>query len=235
MIEVKNLTISYGVNSVAVKDINFQTEAGKILSIIGPNGSGKSSLIKGILGLVQPSHGEILFRTKTGKAHTLGYMPQTPRFPTNIKVRELISFFKKLEPVEEERFQNLFSVLELNNHMDKKIGSLSGGTKQKISILQCFSSKKDLYVIDEPTASLDPYVSHLLKLLLKEKRNEGSLVIFSTHILAELQELADRFILLSEGSILIDDSPQNFLQKNNKTDLDQALMNFWNEEYKTKS
>ncbi|TGK96466.1 ABC transporter ATP-binding protein [Leptospira brenneri] len=235
MIEVKNLTISYGVDSVAVKDINFQTEAGNILSIIGPNGSGKSSLIKGILGLVQPSNGKISFKTKTGKPHTLGYMPQTPRFPTNIKVKELISFFKKLEPVEEERFQNLFSALELNNHMDKKIGSLSGGTKQKISILQCFSSKKDLYVIDEPTASLDPYISHLLKSLLREKRNEGSLVIFSTHILAELQELADRFILLSEGSILIDDSPKNFLQKNNKTDLDQALMNFWNEEYKTKS
>ncbi|MBM9546349.1 ABC transporter ATP-binding protein [Leptospira sp. 201903074] len=234
MIEVKNLTINYGGNSVAVRDVNFQTESGKILSIIGPNGSGKSSLIKGILGLVQPSSGQILFRSKNEEPHSIGYMPQTPRFPTNIKVKELISFFKKLEPVEEDRFQNLLSILELDNHMDKKIGSLSGGTKQKISILQCFSSKKDLYVIDEPTASLDPYISHLLKSLLVEKKNEGSLVIFSTHILAELQELADRFLLLSEGSILIDDSPENFLRKNNKTDLDQALMNFWNEEYKTK-
>lgn len=234
MIEVKNLTISYGGNSVAVRDVNFLTEPGTILSIIGPNGSGKSSLIKGILGLVQPSSGSIQFIDKKQTPHTIGYMPQTPRFPANIKVKELISFFKKLEPVEEESFQNLLSTLELNNHMDKKIGSLSGGTKQKISILQCFSSKKDLYVIDEPTASLDPYISHLLKSLLVEKKKEGSLVIFSTHILAELQELADRFLLLSEGSILIDDSPGNFLRKNNKTDLDQALMNFWNEEYKSK-
>ncbi|MCW7480518.1 ABC transporter ATP-binding protein [Leptospira kanakyensis] len=234
MIEVKNLTIGYTGNSPVVKDVNFSTEPGTILSIIGPNGSGKSSLIKGILGLVQPLRGQINFLEKKSEPHTIGYMPQTPRFPTNIKVRELISFFKKLEPVEEDRFQNLISILELNNHMDKKIGSLSGGTKQKISILQCFSSKKDLYIIDEPTASLDPYISHLLKSLLVEKKKEGSLVIFSTHILAELQELADRFLLLSEGSILIDESPENFLRKNNKSNLDQALMNFWNEEYKTK-
>lgn len=178
MIEVKNLTISYGGNSVAVKDVNFQTESGNIVSIIGPNGSGKSSLIKGILGLVQPSSGQILFQSKINEPHTIGYMPQTPRFPTNIKVRELISFFKKLELVEEERFQNLLSILELNSHMDKKIGSLSGGTKQKISILQCFSSKKDLYVIDEPTASLDPYISHLLKSLLAEKKKKVLLLYF---------------------------------------------------------
>lgn len=94
MIEVKNLTISYGGNSVAVKDVNFQTESGNIVSIIGPNGSGKSSLIKGILGLVQPIAGEILFQSKEGQPHTIGYMPQTPRFPTNIKVAELVSFFK---------------------------------------------------------------------------------------------------------------------------------------------
>lgn len=94
MIEVKNLTISYGGNSVAVKDVNFQTESGMILSIIGPNGSGKSSLIKGILGLVRPSTGQILFQSKMETPHTIGYMPQTPRFPTNIKVKELISFLK---------------------------------------------------------------------------------------------------------------------------------------------
>jgi Cu-processing system ATP-binding protein len=234
MIQVENLTISYGGNSVAVKNVNFQTDSGIILSIIGPNGSGKSSLIKGILGLVQPTAGQIKFLGKNSEPFTIGYMPQTPRFPANIKVRELISFFTKLEPVDETRFENLLSVLELENHMDKKIGSLSGGTKQKISILQCFSSKKNLYVIDEPTASLDPYISHLLKSILVEKKKEDSLVIFSTHILAELQELADRFILLSEGSILIDDSPENFLKKNNMTDLGRALMNFWNEEYKTK-
>ncbi|MCZ8157615.1 MAG: ABC transporter ATP-binding protein [Leptospira sp.] len=234
MIDVKNLTISYGLNSVAVRNVNFKAESGNILSFIGPNGSGKSSLIKGILGLVQPVSGTIEFHGKDSSSHTIGYMPQTPRFPLNIKVKELISFFKKLEPVDETRFQNLLNVLDLGHHMEKKIGSLSGGTKQKISILQCFSSEKDMYVIDEPTASLDPYISNLLKTLLLEKKKEGSLVIFSTHILTELQELADRFLLLSEGTILIDDSPEEFLKKNNKVNLDQALMNFWNEEYKTK-
>lgn len=234
MITVQDVSISYGTTNLAVKNVSFSIQSGNIVSIIGPNGSGKSSLIKGILGLVQPNSGSINFQNKEGKPYTIGYMPQTPRFPTNIKVKELISFFKKLETVNETRFENLFNLLDLKHHVDKKIGTLSGGTKQKISILQCFSIQKDLYVIDEPTASLDPYISHLLKNLLIEQKNQGSLVLFSTHILSELQELADRFLLLSEGNILIDDTPKNFLEKNNKANMDEALMHFWNEEYKTK-
>ncbi|ABZ92913.1 ATP-binding protein of an ABC transporter complex [Leptospira biflexa serovar Patoc strain 'Patoc 1 (Ames)'] len=234
MIEVKDLTINYGSNILAVKNVSFTIQSGTIVAIIGPNGSGKSTLIKGILGLVRPSEGKIHFFGRKENQYTIGYMPQTPRFPINIKVKELISFFKKLEEVDKNRFEKLFSLLDLKHHMDKKIGTLSGGTKQKISILQCFSAKKDLYVIDEPTASLDPYISHLLKNLLIEQKNQGSLVLFSTHILSELQELADRFLLLSEGSILIDDTPKHFLEKNNKANLDEALMNFWNEEYKNK-
>ncbi|EOQ89741.1 ABC transporter, ATP-binding protein [Leptospira yanagawae serovar Saopaulo str. Sao Paulo = ATCC 700523] len=234
MIEVKNLSINYGTNNIAVNNVSFSIESGNIVSIIGPNGSGKSSLIKGILGLVRASKGNIIVSGKTENSYNIGYMPQTPRFPTNIKVRELISFFKKLEEVDKNRFEKLYSLLELKHHMDKKIGSLSGGTKQKISILQCFSAKKDLYVIDEPTASLDPYISNLLKKLLIEQKNQGSLVLFSTHILSEVQELADRFLLLSEGTILIDDTPKHFLEKNNKKSIDEALMNFWNKEYKTK-
>lgn len=234
MITVQDVSISYGNTNLAVKNVSFSIQSGNIVSIIGPNGSGKSSLIKGILGLVQPKSGSINFQNKEGKPYTIGYMPQTPRFPANIKVKELISFFKKLETVNETRFENLFNLLDLKHHVDKKIGTLSGGTKQKISILQCFSIQKDLYVIDEPTASLDPYISHLLKNLLLEQKNQGSLVLFSTHILSELQELADRFLLLSEGNILIDDTPKNFLEKNNKANMDEALMHFWNEEYKTK-
>lgn len=234
MITVQDVSISYGTTNLAVKNVSFSIQSGNIVSIIGPNGSGKSSLIKGILGLVQPNSGSINFKNKEGKPYTIGYMPQTPRFPANIKVKELISFFKKLETVNETRFENLFNLLDLKHHVDKKIGTLSGGTKQKISILQCFSIQKDLYVIDEPTASLDPYISHLLKNLLIEQKNQGSLVLFSTHILSELQELADRFLLLSEGNILIDDTPKNFLEKNNKANMDEALMHFWNEEYKTK-
>ncbi|TGL56969.1 ABC transporter ATP-binding protein [Leptospira kemamanensis] len=234
MITVQDVSISYGTTNLAVKNVSFSIQSGNIVSIIGPNGSGKSSLIKGILGLVQPKSGSINFQNKEGKPYTIGYMPQTPRFPANIKVKELISFFKKLETVNETRFENLFNLLDLKHHVDKKIGTLSGGTKQKISILQCFSIQKDLYVIDEPTASLDPYISHLLKNLLIEQKNQGSLVLFSTHILSELQELADRFLLLSEGNILIDDTPKDFLEKNNKANMDEALMHFWNEEYKTK-
>ncbi|EQA46896.1 ABC transporter, ATP-binding protein [Leptospira broomii serovar Hurstbridge str. 5399] len=238
MIDIRNLEVSYGKSKV-VKDVSFRVEGGNILSIIGPNGSGKSSLIKSIIGLVKPSSGSIFFENVSRSAQTraegsIGYMPQSPSFPKNLTILELVDFFKKLEPFDEETFSEMYENLGLRSQEDKKIGSLSGGTKQKVNILQCFSSKKDIYLIDEPTASLDPYVSHILKELLRSKKKEGALLIFSTHILAEVEDVADRFLLLSDGSLLIDESPKEFLRKSGFESLQLSLMEFWNREYKNK-
>ncbi|EQA36270.1 ABC transporter, ATP-binding protein [Leptospira inadai serovar Lyme str. 10] len=233
--DIRNLEVSYGKSKV-VKNVSFRVEGGNILSIIGPNGSGKSSLIKSIIGLVKPSSGSILFNAippskRTEAEGSIGYMPQSPSFPKNLTILELVDFFKKLEPFDEETFSEMYEKLGLRSQENKKIGSLSGGTKQKVNILQCFSSKKNIYVIDEPTASLDPYVSHILKELLRKKKKEGALVIFSTHILAEVEDVADRFLLLSDGSLLIDESPQEFLRKSGFESLQLSLMEFWNKEY----
>jgi len=230
MIRVKNLEIKYG-KRAALTDVSFEASSSSVLAVMGPNGSGKSSLLKGILGLVNPSFGEISFLNPSLNRKKIGYMPQSPAFPKNIKLAELLSFFKKLETVEESSYLNLLKSLELEPHMEKKFGSLSGGTKQKVSILQCFSTRKPIYIIDEPTASLDPYISNLLKQMILLKKKEGALVIFSTHLLSEVQEIADRFFLLSEGTILIDDTPSSFLHKNRQINLQDALMNFWNKEY----
>ncbi len=230
MSQINDLEISYGKVTV-VKKVSFEAKGGSILSIIGPNGPGKSSLLKGILSLVIPSAGSISFTRNPSEPVRIGYMPQSPSFPRNLKVSELILFLNKLEQIDQDSFNELFSMLELEQHMDKKFGSLSGGTKQKVSILQCFSVRKPIYIIDEPTASLDPYISNLLKNIILKRKSQGGLVIFSTHILSEVQEIADRFILMSEGSVLIDDTPLNFLAKNQTSDLQSALMDFWNREY----
>jgi Cu-processing system ATP-binding protein len=230
MLQIENLEISYGKVKV-LSDISFKADPNSILAIIGPNGSGKSSLIKGILGLVKPSLGAIRMKQNMLESNNIGYMPQSPSFPKNIKMKELLAFFKKIETVEKISYDQIFTDLELEPHLEKKFGSLSGGTKQKVSILQCFSVQKPIYIVDEPTASLDPYVSHLLKQMILRKKKEGALVIFSTHMLSEVQEIADRFLLLSEGKLLIDETPIEFLSKNQQVNLQNALMDFWNKKF----
>lgn len=232
MMQVKNLRVQYG-KSLAVKGISFDAEAGSILSVIGPNGSGKSSLLKSIVGLVKPTGGCIEFKGgEEGDTNfKIGYMPQAPLFPKNVKVSELVDFLKELESSDPKEFQDLFDLLGLKNYENIKFGSLSGGTKQKVNILQCFSTRKPVYIVDEPTASLDPYISNLLKEILLRKKKEGALIIFSTHILNEVEEIADRFLLMSEGSLLIEDSPGNFIKSKNKGNLQNTLMEFWNTKY----
>ncbi|GBF38841.1 ABC transporter ATP-binding protein [Leptospira johnsonii] len=232
MMQVRDLTVQYG-KSFAVKGVSFDAEAGNILSLIGPNGSGKSSVLKSIVGLVKPVQGKIEFREKEeGNFNSkIGYMPQAPLFPKNVKVSELVDFLKRLETSDPKEFQELFDLLGLKDYENVKFGSLSGGTKQKVNILQCFSIRKPVYIVDEPTASLDPYISNLLKEILLRKKKEGALLVFSTHILNEVEEIADRFLLMSEGSLLIDDSPQNFVKSRDKGNLQNTLMEFWNSEY----
>ncbi|TGL35234.1 ABC transporter ATP-binding protein [Leptospira koniambonensis] len=234
MMQVKDLTVQYG-KSIAVKGISFHAEAGNILSLIGPNGSGKSSVLKSIVGLVNPIYGRIEFKGEEGHTNSnIGYMPQAPLFPKNVKVSELVDFLKKLESSDQKEFQELFDLLGLKDYENIKFGSLSGGTKQKVNILQCFSIRKPVYIVDEPTASLDPYISNLLKEILFRKKREGALIVFSTHILNEVEEVADRFLLMSEGSLLIDDSPVNFVKNRDKGNLQNALMEFWNTKYSVK-
>ncbi|TGK04605.1 ABC transporter ATP-binding protein [Leptospira selangorensis] len=232
MMQVKDLTVQYG-KSIAVKGISFDAKEGSILSLIGPNGSGKSSVLKSIVGLVKPTRGHIEFtRKEEGQPDSkIGYMPQAPLFPKNVMVSELADFLKKLEPSDPKEFQELFDLLGLKNYENIKFGALSGGTKQKVNILQCFSIRKPVYIVDEPTASLDPYISNLLKEILLRKKKEGALLVFSTHILSEVEEIADRFLLMSEGSLLIDDSPGNFVKNNDKGNLQNTLMEFWNTKY----
>ncbi|EMK01029.1 ABC transporter, ATP-binding protein [Leptospira sp. B5-022] len=229
---VRDLTVQYG-KSLAVKGISFDAEKGNILSLIGPNGSGKSSVLKSIVGLVKPSRGKIEFKTKEEGygISKIGYMPQAPLFPKNVKVSELVDFLKRLEPSDPKEFRELFDLLGLKDYENVKFGSLSGGTKQKVNILQCFSARKPVYIVDEPTASLDPYISNLLKEILLRKKKEGALLVFSTHILTEVEEIADRFLLMSEGSLLIDDSPENFVKSKDRGNLQNTLMEFWNTEY----
>lgn len=229
MITIQNLNKTYEKQQV-LKNIHIELKNNSIIALLGPNGSGKTTLIKCLLGLVIPDKNSELYLNQKKiefnltKYLNIGYIPQTPYFSSNLKVKDLIDYLVSFEKQNPEYLNNLIKDLNINEFLHKKIGELSGGMKQKINLLQCFMSQRDIYILDEPTASLDPYHSYYLKNLIRTKK-ENSLILFTTHILSEVEELADQMFILIDGELRFSDNPKNFILYNNANNLEEALSN----------
>lgn len=220
MTEIRNLCKSYGKHQ-AVKSISLSLPDSRVTALVGPNGSGKTTLLKCLLGLVFPDSGEIETDSRAG------YMPQVPLFPKNLKVREILrtlSVMEKKDPVFQSR---LLEELDMRKFEDRYFGELSGGMKQKVNIVQCFGTDRKIYVIDEPTASLDPHMSLYLKNLIKERKRGGASVLFTSHIMSEVEEVADSVALLVDGKLIFHETPDEILKKSGAKDMESALHIFW--------
>lgn len=228
MIKIKNLEKLYDKVPI-LKNVQLEIEAGTLFALVGPNGSGKTTLLKCISKLVYPDSGSIEMDGKNIHEISMraGYMPQIPQFPKNLKTSELIDFFVSIDPIKPIYKEQLIEDLQIQPFMNKYFHQLSGGMKQKLNILQCFMSKRPLYIIDEPTASLDPSITFYLKNLMKSKKIEGSSIIFTSHIMSEVEELADQMALLIEGNLILVDSPSQIMSKQNSPNLEHALRNQW--------
>jgi len=224
MIQIRNLNKSY--NKIKVlDDISLEIKPGEISALLGPNGSGKTTLIKSILKLRFPDSGFISKNNDTLTNIPIGYMPQIPNFPDNLKITEILEIIENLEinpPIDKEF---LIDSMDMSSILNKKFCELSGGMKQKVNILQGFSFRKSIYILDEPTSSLDPGMSYFLKNIIKKK--EHTTIIFTSHILSEVQELANRIILLVEGKLLFHGTGDEAIQRFNKTNLEESLLSFW--------
>ncbi len=227
MIEIVNLKKQFG-KTVALNDVNLSIGSGKVTAIVGPNGSGKTTLIKTILGLVKSTAGSIevdgtkingdyLYRNK------IGYMPQVARYPENLTATELLSLIKDLrEPV--ENFEDeILSSFKLSTEMDKPFKSLSGGTKQKVSAVIAFAFNPKIFNLDEPTAGLDPISSSYFKDLVLKEKEKAKTIILTSHIMSELQELADEIIFLLEGEIKFKGTIDSLLEHEGETKLERAI------------
>ena len=227
MIEIVNLKKQFG-KTVALNNVNLFIGSGKVTAIVGPNGSGKTTLIKTILGLVKSTAGSIevdgtkingdyLYRNK------IGYMPQVARYPENLTATELLSLIKDLrEPV--ENFENeILSSFKLSAEMEKPFNSLSGGTKQKVSAVIAFAFNPKILVLDEPTAGLDPISSSYFKDLVLKEKEKAKTIILTSHIMSEIQELADEIIFLIEGEIKFKGTVDSLLERKGETKLERAI------------
>lgn len=227
MIEITNLKKSFGKLQV-LKGINLSLTKGHVVAVMGPNGSGKTTLLKSMVGLVIPTSGEILVKGKNIKNHwkyreDIGYMPQIAHYPENLKVKELIEMIKDIRGSSSELDEELIESLKVFNIYDKAMGTLSGGTKQRVSAVLAFLFNQDIIILDEPTAGLDPVSSEHVKSKIIQEKNKGRLVIITSHIISEVEEVADRIIYILEGKIHIDNTVEKIKAETNETRLGKAI------------
>lgn len=233
MVEVKNIQKSFGKLNV-LQGVNVSIPTGKVIAILGPNGSGKTTLIKCILGLVIPDNGDIYIDGENIKnnwkyRNNIGYLPQIARFPENLTVIELFKMIQDLRKNQsvknnpEQTCSHFVSLFQIQSFLSKPLRSLSGGTRQKVNVILSLMFNPDLYIFDEPTVGLDPISCVRYKeTVLKEKEN-GKTILLTTHILNEVEEMADEIIFLLEGKIYYQGSPKNLMTSKQENTLEKAI------------
>lgn len=213
MLQVNHLYKSYGKLNV-LQDITLHLQKGMVVGIIGPNGSGKTTFIKCLLGLTAPDKGEILFKENPINQHpeyrnAFGYMPQIGRYPDNMTIEQLFSMLKDIREEQSTVMdESMITAFQLNDMMHKTLGSLSGGTIQKVSAAIAYLFSPEVLILDEPTAGLDPLAAEILKDKIKQNRTE-KLTLITSHILNDLDELASHILFLNDNKVSFFDSVEN--------------------------
>jgi len=188
-------------------DISANFSKGQVVSLIGPNGSGKTTLIKTILDMVRPDSGQITFNDAviTSDYHyrkNIGYMPQIGRYPDNMKVGQLFTMLKDIRGIRKQNLDHeLVTKFNLPEIYDKPMRTLSGGTRQKVSAALAFLFDPEVLILDEPTAGLDPLSSELLKAKIIAERNKNKLILITSHVLSDLDELTSHVMYLQDGKM----------------------------------
>lgn len=204
MISYRNISKEFG-KLVALNAVNLELLKGKSYALVGPNGSGKTTLLKSLLGLVVPTSGEIFFDGKPVKGQwtyreKIGYMPQIGRYPDNMKIGQLIDMMKNIRQANQYD-EELIESFGLDKMKDKAMRTLSGGTRQKVSAALAFLFPAPVLIFDEPTAGLDPIAVEILKEKILRAKTEDKLLIISSHIMSDLDDLTTDIIYLQDGNI----------------------------------
>lgn len=228
MIRIENLSKKFG-KLIALNQINLSISKGGCIALIGPNASGKTTLIKTILGLVIPDSGKIRVMDKPIEGEWLyrehiGYMPQIGRYPNNMTINQLFTMIIDVrKSVWDKCDTDLIEKFEIKKSFDKQMGNLSGGTRQKISACLAFLFHPDILILDEPTAGLDPVSTEILKEKIQKEKNKGKLILITSHVLSDLDELVDEVIYLQDGNINFQKKIEQIKLDTNETKLSRAI------------
>ena len=234
MVEITNLFKKFGKNNV-LNGINLSIKEGGIFAVLGPNGSGKTTIIKTILGMVIPDEGTIKvfesnIKNNSDYRHKIDYLPQIANFPSNLKVNELIKMIKDLRG-HTEVDKDLIETFKLEPFLNKKLGTLSGGTKQKVNIVLTFMFNSPIIILDEPTTGLDPISLIRLKELIQAEKAKGKTIIITSHIMSFVEEVADEIVFILEGKMYFKGSISELKTKTKQQDFEHAIANILTENH----
>ena len=205
MIGISSLCKRFGQLDV-LQGVDATFATGRVTALVGPNAAGKTTLIKTILGLTKPDSGSVSVDGKivngdVSYRRRIGYMPQIARFPGNLTGEELLSMLEKLRSDVLKPDRELIKTFGVEAELSKQVRTLSGGTRQKLNAVAAFLFSPDVLILDEPTAGLDPRSSAALKDRILADRAKGRTFIVTSHVMAELEEVADDVIFLADGQV----------------------------------
>lgn len=227
MITLKNINKKFGRLQV-LQDVNLEFKAGECIALIGPNGCGKTTLIKSILGMVLPDSGDILLHEesilkKFEYRNTIGYMPQIGRYPDNMTISQIIEMIKQIRNSKKELDEDLIKAFKLDKMSDKQMRTLSGGTTQKVSATLAFLFNPDVLILDEPTAGLDPLAAEILKEKIIKEKNKGKLILITSHLLSELDDMITQIIFMQDGKVHFHKTIKDLLESTGETKISKSI------------
>lgn len=227
MISIKEVNKTFGKLKV-LNNVSLELQKGKAYALVGPNGSGKTTLIKSIFGMVLPSSGEIMFDNVSihndwKYREKIGYMPQIGHYPENMTIGQILDMMKNIRKNVTHFDEELIEKFKLYKMYDKRMHTLSGGTRQKVSAALAFLFNPPALILDEPTAGLDPVSVEVLKTKILEEKQNGKLIIVSSHILSDLDELTTDLIYLFEGQLHFNNSITALKEETREPKLGKAI------------
>lgn len=207
LIEINNVAKRVK-NIELLAPLSYSLEKGKILALCGGNGAGKSTLIRIITGLIKPTSGTVtidditLKDNKRAYYEKFGYMPDDFQFQGSLTAKETLQFYARLKKIGQQRLLEVSDTVGLTEHLLKKVGNFSKGMRQRLLLAQALLAEPDILILDEPTNGLDPYWMQQFVHIMREARNLGQTIIFSTHELHIAEQIADEVIFLNEGKVI---------------------------------
>ena len=222
-LEIINVTKSFK-EKIAVSNFSLELKSGECVGLIGPNGAGKSTLIKMISDIIDPNAGEVLLDGKkiSKMKREIGYLPQYPNFFNWMTARETLTFMGQLSGVKKEVLTNsiteILTKVGLEAEGNSKVGTFSGGMKQRLGIAQALLHKPSLIVMDEPVSALDPIGRREVLNLIEEIKKDTT-ILLSTHILSDAEEICERFVIMKDGRKIEDTKITDLLNRNSENKL----------------
>ena len=233
LLQIQNLTKIYK-DYLAVNRINFQVEKNKTIGLLGPNGCGKTTTIGMILGLVTPTHGEILIENKNIKLFErdkilkrFNFASPYVELPKKLTVKQNLEIYGRLYGIEnlEYRINEISSDLDIKTFFNRKTGELSSGQKNRVSLAKSLINKPEILLLDEPTASLDPDIGDFIRSYIQEYKSKNKItILLASHNMSEVERLCNSIIMMKNGKIIDKGTCNDLIKKHGRNNLEETFL-----------